>query len=127
MVKQFIQTPDAPKPAGPYSPGIKVGNFVFVSGQMAKDPKVQKIVATDIEEQTRQTLDNVKAILEAAGSSMRDVVRVSVFLKNVDDFQKMNEIYKTFFPENLPTRTTVEAKLVRSNALIEVDVIAYHE
>lgn len=126
MVKQFIQTPNAPAPAGPYSQAIRAGNFVFISGQMGKDPKLQKIVATDIEGQTRQTLENIKVILESVGYSMQDIVNVSVYLKSVDDFQKMNDVYKTFFTQH-PTRTTVEARLVRSNALVEIDAVAYRE
>jgi 2-iminobutanoate/2-iminopropanoate deaminase len=112
---------------GPYSQGIKVGNLVFVSGQGAGDVKTGQLVGSDIESQTRQALMNVKAILEASGCSLRDVVKVSVFLKNMDDFKKMNEVYKTFFPENPPTRTTVEAKFPAPAMLIEIDAIAVQE
>jgi 2-iminobutanoate/2-iminopropanoate deaminase len=127
MAKQFVRTPNAPQPLGPYSQGIEAGNFVFVAGQGPIDPKIGKIVGADIEAQTHQTLQNVKGIIEASGFSLRDVVKVSVFLKNADDFQKMNEIYKTFFPENPPTRTTVEANFVAPGMLIEIDAIAYRE
>lgn len=127
LVKQFIKTPNAPLPLGPYSQGIKAGNFVFVAGQGPIDPNTGKITAADIETQTRQTLQNIKGILEASGFSLRDVVKVSVFLKNAEDFQKMNEIYETFFQENPPTRTTVEAKFVAPGMLIETDAIAYRE
>ncbi len=127
MVRQFIRTPNAPQPLGPYSQGVKAGNFMFVAGQGPIDPKTGKMVGADIETQTRQTLQNIKGIIEASGLSMRDVVKVSVFLKNANDFQKMNEVYKTSFPEDPPTRTTVEAKFVAPGMLIEIDAIAYHE
>lgn len=127
MSKQFIKTPNAPQPLGPYSQGIRAGNFLFVSGQGPIDPRTGKMVQADIETQTRQTLQNVKGIVEASGFQMRDVVKVAVFLKNASDFQKVNEIYKTFFAENPPTRTTVEAGFVVPGMLIEVDAVAYHE
>jgi 2-iminobutanoate/2-iminopropanoate deaminase len=126
MAREFVRTPNAPQPAGPYSQAIRAGPFVFVAGQGPADPKSGKI-AEDIETQTRQTLQNVKAILEAAGSSTADVVKVSVFLKNASDFSKMNEVYKTFFPQNPPTRTTVEVKFVAPTMLIEIDAIAYRD
>jgi 2-iminobutanoate/2-iminopropanoate deaminase len=125
MVREFIRTPNAPQPAGPYSQAIKAGSFVFVAAQGPVDPKTGKM-GEEIESQTRQTLLNVKAILEAAGSTMADVVKVSVFLKNAGDFSKMNEIYKTFFPQNPPTRTTVEAKFAGS-MLVEIDAIAFRD
>lgn len=124
MSKEFIKTQGAPKPLGPYSQGIRVGNLIFVSGQGPIDPTTGKITGADIETQTRQTLQNVKAIIEAAGLSLNNVVKVSVFLKNSSDFQKMNEIYKTFFLENPPTRTTVQAGFVAAGMLVEIDAIA---
>jgi 2-iminobutanoate/2-iminopropanoate deaminase len=127
MSKQFVKTPNAPQPVGPYSQAIKVGNFVFVSGQVATDPKTGQLAGSDIETQTRQTLTNVKAILEASGCSLRDVVKVSIFLRNIDDFKKMNEIYRTFFTENHPTRTTAEARLPAPGMLIIIDATAVHE
>ncbi len=127
MTKQFVRTPNAPQPLGPYSQGIKAGNFLFVAGQGPIDPKTGQMSSEEIETQTRQTLENIKAIVEASGLSMRDLVKVSIFLKNVDDFRKMNEVYKTFFPENPPARTTVEAKLPAPGMLIEIDAIAYSE
>lgn len=100
---------------------------MFVAGQGPIDPKTGKMVGADIETQARLTLQNMKAIVEAAGFSLRDVVRVSVFLKNANDFQRMNDVYKTFFPEGPPVRTTVEAGFVAPGMLIEVDAIAYRE
>jgi 2-iminobutanoate/2-iminopropanoate deaminase len=127
MAKQFIRTPNAPQPMGPYSQGVKAGNFLFVAGQGPNDPKTGQMAGEEIETQTRQTLTNIKGIVEASGLSMRDVVKVSIFLKSVNDFKKMNEVYKTFFPENPPARTTVEAKLLAPGMLIEIDVVAYSE
>jgi 2-iminobutanoate/2-iminopropanoate deaminase len=111
---------------GPYSQGIKAGSFLFIAGQGPADPKTGKMAA-DIETQTRQALQNVKAIIEASGLSLSDVVKVSIFLKNGSDFQKMNEVYRTFFQSNPPTRTTIEAKFVAPNMLIEIDAIAYRD
>jgi 2-iminobutanoate/2-iminopropanoate deaminase len=127
MTKKFIKTQSAPQPIGPYSQGIRAGNFLFVSGQGPIDPKTGKIIESDIEKQTRQTLQNVKAIVEDSGLALSDVVKVSIFLKNASDFQKMNEIYKTFFQENPPTRTTVQAEFVSPGMLIEIDAIACRE
>lgn len=125
MSKQFIHTPNAPQPIGPYSQGIKAGDLLFISGQGAIDPKTGRLVGSGIEEQTKQTLTNIKGIVEASGLSMRDVVKVSIFLKSLDDFKEMNETYKTFFPEGPPSRTTVEAKLPLPDMLIEIDAVAY--
>ena len=127
MTKKFIKTQSAPQPIGPYSQGIRAGNFLFVSGQGPIDPKTGKMIEADIERQTHQTLQNVKAIVEDSGLSLNDVVKVSIFLKNASDFQKMNEIYKTFFQENPPTRTTVQADFVSPGMLIEIDAIACRE
>jgi 2-iminobutanoate/2-iminopropanoate deaminase len=126
MTKEIIRTTNAPLPLGPYSQGVKVGNLLFVSGQAPIDPRTGKIVEGDIEAQTRQTIQNIGGIVEAAGFSMHDIVRVTIFLKNIDDFKRMNEVYKSFFTENPPTRTTVEAKLVSPGMLIAMDAIASH-
>ena len=125
MVREFVRTPNAPQPAGPYTQAIKAGSFVFVAAQGPVDPKTGKMGDT-VEIQTRQTLLNVKAILEAAGANMADVVKVSVFLKDASTFSKMNEVYKTFFPQNPPTRTTIEAKFAGS-MLVEIDAVAYRD
>ncbi len=127
MTKKFIKTQSAPQPIGPYSQGIRAGNFLFVSGQGPIDPKTGKMIEADIVKQTHQTLQNVKAIVEDSGLTLSDVVKVSIFLKNASDFQKMNEIYKTFFQENPPTRTTVQAEFVSPGMLIEIDAIACRE
>jgi len=126
LPKQFFQTREAPQPIGPYSQGIKAGQFLFVAGQGPADPKTGKM-ASDIETQTRQTLYNVKAIIEASGFSLSDVVKTSIFLNNAGDFPKVNDVYKTFFQNNPPTRTTVEVKFVAPEMLIEIDAIAYRD
>ena len=126
-MKEFIKTQNAPQPLGPYSQGIKAGNMLFVSGQGSIDPKTGKMLGEDIETQTRQTMQNIKAIVEASGFSMSDLVKVSIYLRNASDFQKMNEIYRTFFSQNPPTRTTVQTGFVNPSMLIEIDAIAYRE
>ena len=126
-MKQLVRTPNAPQPLGPYSQGVKAGNFLFVSGQGAADPKTGQMAGEGIETQTRQTLTNIQGIVEASGFSMRDVVKVSIFLKNMDEFKRVNEVYKTFFPEDPPARTTVEARLPAQGMLIEIDAIACRE
>ena len=123
-MKQIVRTPNAPQPLGPYSQGVKAGNLLFVAGQGAADPKTGQMAGEEIEPQTRQALTNIKAIVEASGFSMRDVVKVSIFLKNMGDFKRVNEVYKTFFPEDPPARTTVEARLPAQGMLIEIDAIA---
>ena len=123
-LKKLIRTTGAPQPIGPYSQAIEAGNFLFISGQGAIDPQTSKMVTGDIEAQTQRTLENVKSIVEAAGFAMKDVVKVSVFLRKMADFQKMNAVYKEYFAENPPARTTVEAVLPVADMLIEIDVIA---
>jgi 2-iminobutanoate/2-iminopropanoate deaminase len=102
-----------------------VDGFLFVSGQGATDPASGRLAGTDIQTQTRQTLTNVRNIVEASGLSMRDLVKVSVYLKNMKDFKGMNEVYKSFFPDAPPARTTVQAELPLQDMLIEIDVIAH--
>jgi 2-iminobutanoate/2-iminopropanoate deaminase len=127
MGKELVRTSNAPQPIGPYSQGTLTGGFLFVSGQGAVDPKVGQLIGGDIETQTKQVLTNIRNIVEAAGLSMRDIVKVSIFLKSMDDFKRMNEIYKSFFAEAPPARTTVEARLPLPNMLIEIDAIAHRE
>jgi len=127
MTRRAIRTQNAPQPIGPYSQGIEANGFLFVSGQGGIDPNTGKLVGADIETQTRQTLTNVRNIVEAAGSSMRDLVRVSIYLKDMKDFKRMNEIYKSFFPETPPARTTIQAELPLPDMLIEIDTIAHRE
>jgi 2-iminobutanoate/2-iminopropanoate deaminase len=125
MARQVIRTTNAPQPIGPYSQGIMIEGFLFVSGQGAIEPNSGRLVGTDIESQTRQTLTNVRSIVEASGLSIRDLVRVSVYLKNMKDFRKMNEVYQSFFSEAPPARTTVQVELPLPEMLIEIDAIAH--
>ncbi|MGB9727465.1 MAG: RidA family protein [Nitrososphaeria archaeon] len=123
MVKEIFKTERAPTPIGPYSQAIKAGNFLFISGQGPIDPKTGKKVDGDIKEQTRQVLENIKNILEAAGLTLESVVKVNVYLKSINDFPKMNEVYKEYFRSNYPARTTVQA-VPPADMDIEIDVIA---
>ena len=123
MTKQQVVTPNAPLPAGPYSQGLRVGDFVFVAGQGPTEPATKKLAGETIEEQTRQVLENIKAILEAAGASMGDVVKSTVHLSDMSLFSRFNAVYATYFPDPKPVRTTVGSVL--PVILVEIDVIAY--
>ncbi len=114
-----------PKPRGPYSPVIRAGDFVFVSGQGPVDPVTDKLSYGDIQHETRVTLNNVKRLLEAAGATLADVVKVSVFLVDGKDFPAMNEVYREFFDAQRPTRTTVAVAFSDPTMKIEIDCIAY--
>ena len=115
----------APTPRGPYSPAVRAGDFIFVSGQGPVDPLTDKIAPGDIKHQTRVTLNNLRIILDACGATLDDVVKCSVFLKDASEFKQMNEVYAEFFPANRPARTTIEAKFHNAEMLVEVDCVAY--
>jgi 2-iminobutanoate/2-iminopropanoate deaminase len=121
-MKQIISTSNAPSPAGPYSQAVVVGDLIFVAGQVPKDPQTG-LIPESIEDQTRQVFANIAAILEAAGSNLSQVVRADVYLTSLDNFQRMNEVYKTFFSEHYPVRTTVGVELRGFD--IEITVIAH--
>ena len=121
--KRKVLTDRAPKPAGPYSQAIVAGNTVYVAGQVAFSPSTGQVVEGGFEEQAVQVFENVKAILEGAGSSLENVVRVNVYLTDLANFSKMNEIYRRYFTESYPARTTVGVQL-SANYLIEVDCMA---
>jgi 2-iminobutanoate/2-iminopropanoate deaminase len=125
MPKQQIHTTTAPVPVGPYSQALKVGDLVFVSGQGPADPATGKLVDGTVEEQTARVLDNLKAILEAAGASMADVVKVTAHLSDMSNFAAYNQVYATYFPDPKPARTTVGSSLPLPGMLVEIDVIAY--
>jgi len=124
MDKIVIQTDKAVKPGGPYSQGIKVGDTIYVAGFVGISPETGKVVEGGIKEQATQVMENVKAVLEAGGSSMSDVVKTTVFLTRMEDFGGMNEVYKAYFPNAPPVITTVGVKLPLQELLIEIDVIA---
>lgn len=115
----------APLPIGPYSQAVRAGDFLFISGQVGVDPETRAIVDGGVEAQTKQTLQNVGAILGAAGLSFEKVVKVTVFLADMKDFRKMNDVYGTYFKINHPARTTVQAQLPVTDAVVEIDAIAY--
>ena len=121
---QVIKTEKAGPPVGPYSQGIKAGGFVFVAGEKGIDPTTGKIVSGGIEAETRRTLENIKAILEAAGSSMDLAVQTFVFMTDLSDFPKMNAIYAEYFKVNPPGRTTVEVRALPAGAHVEITVAA---
>jgi len=123
-VRQVITTETAPKAIGPYSQAIRSAGLLFLAGQIPLDPATMKLLEGDIAKQTERVLENVKAILEAAGSSMDRVVKTTVFLKDMDEFAAMNEVYGRYFPQNPPARSTVEAARLPRDARIEIEVIA---
>ena len=123
-MKKVISTANAPQAIGPYSQAIEVGGFVFVSGQIPLIPATGELVEGSVEVQTARVLENLKAILEAAGSSLENVVKTTVYITNMDDFTKVNGIYGQYFQENPPARVCVEVGKLPKGALVEIDVIA---
>jgi len=123
-MREVISTSDAPKAIGPYSQGVRADGLVFTAGQVAFDPKTQQIVDGDISAQTERVMQNLSAILTAAGCGMQDVIRSTVFLKNMDDFAAMNAVYAKYFSTAPPARSTVEVSRLPKNALVEIDMIA---
>jgi 2-iminobutanoate/2-iminopropanoate deaminase len=123
VAKQQITTDKAPRPAGSYSQGLRVGDFIYVAGQGPNDPATSQPAGESIEEQTARTLENIKAILEAGGATMADVVKATVHLSDLSLFPRYNKVYETYFPEPRPVRTTVGSQL--ANILVEIDVVAY--
>jgi 2-iminobutanoate/2-iminopropanoate deaminase len=123
-MKDVILTTRAPKPIGPYSQAIKCNGLLFVSGQVALDPQSGNFVGTDVKQQTERVMENVKGILEAAGASFHQVVKTTVFLKDMNDFAAMNEVYAGYFGAAAPARSTVQAARLPKDALVEVEVIA---
>ncbi|MFF2460110.1 RidA family protein [Peribacillus simplex] len=123
MIKEAVITKEAPMAIGPYSQGIKAGNIVYTSGQLPIDPESGEM-PDDIEEQTRVSLGNLEKVLEAAGSSLQQVIKTTVFLSDMDHFAVMNQVYGEFFPDNYPARSAVEVARLPKDALIEVEAVA---
>jgi len=123
-VREIIQTEHAPQAIGPYSQAVKVNGLVFASGQIPTDPATGQFVAGGIKEQTEQVLKNLSAVLEAAGSGLKQVVKTTVFLIDMDEFVAMNEVYGTFFTEQPPARATVQAARLPRDARVEIEAIA---
>ncbi len=123
-MKEVIQPKDGPKPVAPYSPGLQANGFVFLSGQIPADPKTGQLVTGDIQAQCARVLENLKIVLEAAGLTLADLVKTTVFLKDMNNFDKMNETYGSFFPTAPPARTTVEVARLPRDVGIEIEGIA---
>ncbi|HXN23658.1 MAG TPA: RidA family protein [Candidatus Dormibacteraeota bacterium] len=127
MMRDVVTTDGAPKPIGPYSQALKVSQtsgLIFASGQVAIDPHSGQFAGGDIRQQTKRVVENLKAVLEAAGSNLHKVVKTTVFLKDMNDFAAMNEVYSQFFPAPPPARSTVEVARLPKDALVEIDAIA---
>ena len=123
-MKKVITSPNAPKPVGPYSQAIKAGNTIYISGQLAIDPKTNKLVEGDIVVQTRQVIENIQAILLATGYNLKDIVQTTVYLSSMSLFQEFNTEYARYFQADYPARATVACEL-KSGALIEISAVAY--
>lgn len=124
-MNEAIFTEKAPAAVGPYSQAMRAGNMLFVSGQIPFVPSTMKLVSEDIKEQTRQSLENIKAILEEAGASLNDVVKAGVFIKDMNEFGAINEVYSEYFCDNKPARACVEVARLPLDVRIEIEVIAY--
>ncbi|PYU22404.1 MAG: reactive intermediate/imine deaminase [Acidobacteria bacterium] len=123
-MKDAITTDLGPKAIGPYSQAMRANGFVFISGQIALDPRTQEVVSGDIMAQTERVLENVKGILDAAGSSLEKVVRTTVFLADMNEFASMNQVYARYFRQDFPARSTVQAARLPRDVRVEIDAIA---
>lgn len=124
-MKEIITTKDAPSAIGPYSQGVKADGFIFVSGQLPIVPETGKFVGSTIKEQTEQALKNAKSILNAKGYDLTDVVKTTVYLKSIDEFKQMNEVYAQFFTQDCPARAAFEVANLPLGAKVEIEMIAY--
>jgi 2-iminobutanoate/2-iminopropanoate deaminase len=123
-MKTSYASPDAPKAIGPYSQAVRIGSLLFLSGQVALDPATGQMVDGDVSVQTRRVMDNLGAVLKAAGLSFADVARTTIFLADMNDFAKVNEIYATYFKEPFPARATVQVGRLPKDSRVEIDAIA---
>ena len=121
---ETVATDRGPKAIGPYSQAVRANGFVFLSGQIPLDPKTQQVVEGDVAVQTERVMENLKGVVEAAGSSLHHVVKATVFLADMNDFAAMNEVYARYFTANAPARSTVEVARLPKNVRIEIDLIA---
>ena len=121
---ETVATDRGPKAIGPYSQAVRANGFVFLSGQIPLDPKTQQIVEGDVAAQTERVMENLKGVVEAAGSSLHHVVKTTVFLADMNDFAAMNEVYARYFTANAPARSTVEVARLPKNVRVEIDLIA---
>jgi 2-iminobutanoate/2-iminopropanoate deaminase len=127
MLRNIITTEKAPEPIGPYSQAIEANGFIFTSGQIALNPETGALLEGNVSEQATLVFDNLKAVLEAAQSSMDSVVKTTIYLKNMSDFTAVNEVYASYFGKGLPARSTVEVSCLPKNVLVEVDCIAVRD
>ncbi len=124
-MKEIINTNNAPSAIGPYSQAVMAGDTIYISGQLPIDPKTGEFAGDDVTTQTKQALENMKAILESVGLTMNNVVKTTVLLKNIGDFVAMNEVYATFFTQDFPARAAYEVAALPKAALVEIEAIAY--
>lgn len=124
MDKKVIETMNAPKPVGPYSQAVQVGNLIFCSGQIAINPQTDEVLQADISTQTRRVLDNIQALLAAAGVTMEHIVKTTIFLTDMNDFGKVNDVYKGYFNRNFPARSTIAVLGLPKGVKVEIEVIA---
>jgi 2-iminobutanoate/2-iminopropanoate deaminase len=127
MKRNIISTKNAPQAIGPYSQAVKIGDLIFTSGQLSIDPDKNEFINGTVEIQTELALKNVSAVLKEAGSSLKSVVKTTVFLKNMNDFPLMNSVYAKFFPSGPPARSTVEVSALPKGALVEIEAVAIRE
>ena len=123
-MKDIVLTDKGPKPIGPYSQAVKSNGFLFASGQVALDPRTNEFIGGDIRQQTERAMENIKAVIEAAGSNLHHVVKTTVFLKDMNDFAAMNEAYTSMIKGDVPTRVTVGAQLMAADNLVEMSMLA---
>jgi 2-iminobutanoate/2-iminopropanoate deaminase len=123
-VKDIVNSDRGPKPIGPYSQAVKINGLLYLSGQIPLDPKTNEMIGGDIKQQTERVLENIKGILEAAGSNLHHVVKTTVFLKDMNEFPAMNEVYARYFTVAPPARSTVQVARLPKDALVEIEVIA---
>ena len=123
-MKEIVTTDRGPKPIGPYSQAVKTSGLLFLSGQVALDPKTGDLIGTDVRQQTERVIENIRGILEAAGSNLHHVIKTTVFLKDMNDFPAMNEVYGRYFSAAPPARSTVQVARLPKDALLEIEVVA---
>ena len=124
-MKKTVYTDRAPKAVGPYNQAVSVGNLVFTSGQIPIDPGTGKLIEGDIKRHTRQVMENLKAVLEACGSDFSKVIKATIYLDDIEDFAKMNEVYGEYFPSDMPARSAFEVAALPLGAKVEIEMIAH--
>ena len=123
-MRDIVTTDRGPKPIGPYSQAVKANGFLYLSGQVALDPRTNEMTGADIRQQTERVLENIKGILEASGSNLHHAIKTTVFLKDMNEFPQMNEVYARYFTAAPPARSTVQVARLPKDALVEIEVIA---